>query len=202
MTSVVEIINAAAINLGEDPVTNAEFDNGENKMARLGKRRYPAIRDAVLRAHPWNCAMKRASLASIDPKPIWGVDNAFQLPADCLRVLRTQRREVAYKVEGRTIVANAEAPFLILYTHRIEDPNLFDALLVEAIAARLAADLAHPITQSTSLIQVMFDLYRQKIIEARGMDGQEGTGDTLIADEWLASRRIGVTDPFGIPDPI
>ena len=80
----------------------------------------------------------------------------------------------------------------ILYAAQVTDPNEFDPLLIEAIAARLAADLAHPITQSTTLIQVMWDLYRQKLIEARGVDGQEGTGDELIGDVWLASRSIGV----------
>lgn len=194
MTSVVEIGNIALVNLGEDVIASL---SDEVKAARLLNRRYGPIRDAVLRAHPWNCAMVRAGLASSDPAPIWGPAACYPLPADCLRVLRVEDRSAAWKVEGRKIVSNAGAPLNILYTRQITDPNEFDPLLVEAIAARLAADLAHPITQSTSLIQVMWDLYRQKLIEARGVDGQEGTGDALIADTWLAARSVGVGNPFG-----
>ena len=194
MTSVVEIGNIALVNLGEDTITSLSDDV---KPARLINRRYAPIRDAVLRAHPWNCAMARDRLSSIDPAPIWGPTNAFQLPTDALRVLRTANRGTAWKVEGRQIVSNAGAPLDILYSRQVTDPNEFDPLLIEAIAARLAADLAHPITQSTTLIQVMWDLYRQKLIEARGVDGQEGTGDEVIADTWLVSRSIGVSNPFG-----
>ena len=194
MTSIVEIGNIALVNLGEDTITSLSDDV---KAARLINRRYAPIRDAVLRAHPWNCAMARAGLASADPAPVWGPAACYQLPTDCLRVLRVQDRQAAWKVEGRKIVTNAGAPLNILYTRQVTDPNAFDPLLIEAIAARLAADLAHPITQSTTLIQVMWDLYRQKLIEARGVDGQEGTGDALIADTWLASRSVGVTNPFG-----
>jgi hypothetical protein len=128
---------------------------------------------------------------------VWGPAVSYQLPTDCLRVLRVEDRSAAWKVEGRQIVSNASAPLNILYTLQVTDPNAFDPLLIEAIAARLAADLAHPVTQSTTLIQVMWDLYRQKLIEARGVDGQEGTGDELIADTWLASRSVGVSNPFG-----
>ena len=194
MTSVVEIGNIALINLGEDTITSLDDDV---KAARLINRRFAPIRDAVLRAHPWNCAMARAQIASTDPAPLWGPAACYQLPTDCLRVLRLEDRTDAWKVEGRKIVTNAAAPLNILYAKQVNDPNEFDPLLIEAIAARLAADLAHPITQSTTLIQVMWDLYRQKLIEARGVDGQEGTGDEVLADTWLASRSVGVTNPFG-----
>ena len=194
MTSIVEIGNIALVNLGEDTITSLSDDV---KAARLINRRYAPIRDAVLRAHPWNCALERARLASTDPAPAWGPAVCYQMPTDCLRVLRVQDRAAAWKVEGRKIVTDAAAPLNILYVKQVTDPNAFDPLLIEAIAARLAADLAHPITQSTTLIQVMWDLYRQKLIEARGVDGQEGAGDEVIADAWLASRSIGVGNPFG-----
>ena len=69
MTSIVEIGNIALVNLGEDTITSLSDDV---KAARLINRRYAPIRDAVLRAHPWNCAMARAQLASVDPAPVWG----------------------------------------------------------------------------------------------------------------------------------
>ena len=176
MTSVLDIGNAALTNLGEDTIGSLSDDI---KAARLINRRYAPIRDAVLRAHPWNCAMARARLPSAETPATWGSTNSFHLPAHCLRVLRLDDRTTAWKVEGRKLFADAVAPPTILYIRQIDDPDQFDTLLVEAIAARLAADLAHPLTQSTTMIQVMWDLYRQKLIEARQVDGQEGAGDAL-----------------------
>jgi len=107
MSSIVEIGNIALVNLGEDTITSL---SDEVKAARLINRRYAPIRDAVLRAHPWNCAMARAGLASSDPAPAWGPAACYHLPTDCLRVLRLEDRSAAWKVEGRKVVTNAPAP--------------------------------------------------------------------------------------------
>ena len=60
-TSVIEICNNALVDLGEEPITSLA-DN--TKAARLCNQRWPAVRDAVLRAHPWNCAVTLARLAA------------------------------------------------------------------------------------------------------------------------------------------
>lgn len=192
MPSVVEIANIALINLGETPIASL---NDDVKAARLAARRYGPVRDAVLRAHPWNCAMARAELAAAEPAPAWGPSRSYPLPTDCVRVLRLQDHAASFRIEGRRLLTDG-AP-RILYVRAVTDPNLFDPLLVEAIGARLAADLAHPITQSTTLVQVMWDLYRQKLQEARGVDGQEGSPEALIADVWLAARAGGIGNPYG-----
>jgi hypothetical protein len=60
--------------------------------------------------------------------------------------------------------------------------------LADAIAARLAADLAYPLTGSTALAQAMLAAYQAKIAEARMCDAQEGTPDAFAANDWLESR--------------
>ena len=52
-------------------------------------------------------------------------------------------------------------------------------LLVEAIAARLAADISYNLVNSTSLTPTMWQLYEQKISEARFVDATEGTPGVL-----------------------
>ena len=52
-------------------------------------------------------------------------------------------------------------------------------LLVEAIAARLAADIYYNLVNSTSLSPTMWQLYEQKISEARFVDATEGTPGVL-----------------------
>ena len=195
MTSVVEIGNLALANLGEDPITSLTDDS---KAARLINRRYEPIRDAVLAVHPWNGAMTRASLASVDPAPVWGGLIACALPTDYLRVLRLEDESAKWSVEGRQLVTTASAPVNILYIARVTDPNLFSPGLVEAIAARLAADLAHPITQDNSLIDAMWTIYLQKVKEARSIDSFESSGDNIFATYLVNARKTGVLNPFGV----
>src|SRR3546814_6931193 len=84
MTSVVSICNRALTLLGQKTITSLE-DNSQ--AARLCVESYGPTRDAVLRDHPWNCAIARADLAALSEAPAFEFGRQFQLPPDCLRVL-------------------------------------------------------------------------------------------------------------------
>ncbi|MGB8276100.1 MAG: hypothetical protein WCF16_12625 [Alphaproteobacteria bacterium] len=185
--SVVSICNRALDLLKADPITSLA-DNSE--AARLCARNYEPVRDAVLRAYPWNAAERRVSLAALSDAPAWGYARQFQLPVDCLRVLTLENQEAGaqYRIEGRRVLTDEAAPLNILYLARVTDPAELDALLADTIAARLAADLAYPLTGSTSLAQAMFTTYQAKLAEARRCDAQEGTPEPLDANQWLESR--------------
>ena len=60
---------------------------------------------------------------------------------------------------------------------------------VEALAARLGADLALRITENTSRATALWELYQAKLREARSADGREGTADRLPEGSWLEARR-------------
>lgn len=191
--SVVAICNTALDLLGADAITSIDDDN---KQGRLCNRNYAKVRDAVLRAYPWNCAIARASLPALGDAPAFEFDRQFALPegpdpAYCLRVLSIDGEVefgLRYKIEGRRILTSEAAPLDIIYISRITDPALFDPLLADAISARLALDLAYPLTGSASLGQSMSEVYNQKLGEARAVDAQEGTPDEFTAPGWLESR--------------
>ena len=148
----------------------------DSKSARVTNQRFDAVRDAVFRAHPWNCLVTRVTLAADSTTPTFTWANAFTLPTDpyCLRVLRLDYLDIDFRVEGRKIVCD-ESTVNLMYLGRVTDPNEWDTLLHEAIAARLAADISFALVQSTSLTQGMFALYEQKLSEARFVDASEGT---------------------------
>ena len=81
-----------------------------------------------------------------------------------------------------------ESEIKIVYLARNTDVNEYDSLLQEAIAARLASELAYAITQSNSVMQLMQGIYENKIREARFMDATEGTADKLEANEFITAR--------------
>ena len=173
MASEVDIINSALNMVG---ATNIISRGEDSKSARITNQRYDYVRDAVLRAHPWNCAVTRRALTSDTETPAFGYENQFTLPTDpyCLRVLGLDYLDIDFVVEGRKIVTD-EDTINVKYIARVTDPNEYDQLLIEAIAARLAADTSFALVQSTSLTQSMFGLYESKLSEARFVDATEGT---------------------------
>lgn len=187
MNSAVEIANAALLRLGASLVLSLDEDS---KAARLARQLYAPVRDAVLRAHPWNCAVKRQALARLETAPSFGFACRHQLPVDCLRLLALAEAGDGepFRIEGRTLLSNLETASAT-YVARLEDPAQFDALLGEVIVARLAAELAYPIAGSSALGQTLWQLYEIKLREARGIDAQEGAPpETAGGDRWLRAR--------------
>ena len=193
MASEVDIINSALNMIGATNITSRTEDS---KAALVTNQRYDFVRDAVFRAHPWHCLVKRRELAADTTDPVMEFDNAYQLPADCLRVLRDQYHDTVFRVEGRRIVTD-ESTIKIIYIARITDPNEYDALLMECISARLAADCAFALTASRTLAADMFALYEAKLSEARFINAGEGTPGaldnvtepgSLIADTFINAR--------------
>ncbi len=173
MASEVETINSALNMIG---ATNIISRDEDTKSARVTNQRFDSVRDAVFRAHPWNCLVTRRTLAADSDSPTFDWSYQFTLPTDpyCLRVMRLDYMDIEFRVEGRKIVTD-ESTINLVYLARVTDPNEWDSLLNEAISARLAADVSFSLVQSTSLTQSLYALYQDKLSEARFTDATEGT---------------------------
>jgi hypothetical protein len=183
-TSVVQIVNNALIRIGASAITSLT-ENSE--AARAANLVYEQIRDATLRDHIWNFAVKRIALAQEVDTPAFEYSFQYALPSDCLRVLQMQEKDMIYKIEGRKLLTD-EGSAKIMYISRVTDPNEFDAMFVEALSARLAAELSIPLAESSTLYQNMMEIYRIKITDARSVDGQESGEPNIVTDTWLNSR--------------
>lgn len=184
-TSSVDIVNSAALKLGVAPI--ASLDDGV-KFSIAASNQYDKCRKQVLRAHPWNFAIRRVELASlaVPPETIYGY--VFELPANVLRVLPDpEYYDIEHKIEGRYLHTD-ESEFTIKYIEDIEDVTLFDACFEEALACALARDLAIHMKNSTQLAQLMDGAYRMALKEARAVDAQEGTPEVIRAFSWRSAR--------------
>jgi hypothetical protein len=192
MASVVDICNGALNQLGASTILTLTEDS---KNARLCNARYTQVRDSVFRSHPWNCLQKRVQLAADSTAPAWGFTQQYTLPADCLRVLTILDYDADYKIEGRKILTD-NSTMKILYISRVEDPNQYDELLRETLSAALAADIAYAITSSNPTASNMYNLFQDKLKEARFVDATEGQNqnpekgmaDVVGADTFINSR--------------
>lgn len=186
MPSVVDICNKALDKLGEyGPITS--LDDG-NKPANLCKRNWPLVRDMVLRDHPWNFAVRRAVLASADPAPEWGFTYRFPFRENHLRLLEVRDlRNDEYEVEDRAILSNATALY-VRYIERVDDPNSYDAICFDAMAARLAFELCEALTQSNTKKDALWQEYKDTLIRACSVDAQENPPRDYTEDDWIAVR--------------
>jgi hypothetical protein len=183
-TSVVQIINNALIKIGASAILTLT-ENSES--ARAANLIYEQVRDASIRDHVWNFAIRRVELAQNSTAPAFEFSYQYNLPSDCLRVLRMEDMGMYYKIEGGKLLTD-EGTAKILYLSRVEDVNLFDALFVEALSARIAAELSVTLSESNTLYTNMMEIYQRKIADARSMDAQESGYQEIIADTWLDSR--------------
>lgn len=181
----VEIWNLALTALGADALTSMEEDN-ENAR-RLSVIYVPVVKD-LLRAHPWNFALKRATLAQMSASPDFGYTYFYQLPSDCLKVVEINDQvDIDYVVEGRRILCDEETVEL-RYISYITDSNQYDSNFVSLLSARLQAEIAYAVTHSRTLAKDKWDEYIAKRNTARSSDAQEGKPQKIEKSNWVSSR--------------
>ena len=181
MASKVDLANEALLLLGSNTITSFT-DNDSNAV--LVNRFFPSERDAVLRSHRWNYAITTANIASLADTPIIDWEYKFTLPTDpyCLRVLdvRTVTGDIRldHEIHGRELLTE-ESTVDITYIQRLEDTTQFDSLLYQALVFRMAWKLAFPIMRSHTVMGQMGQMYEAVVREARTIDSQEGTPETI-----------------------
>lgn len=189
MTSSVSICSNALIRLGDKPISSfTDGTDAANACANL----YPTVRDAMLRAHPWNCATKRVVLAPLSTPPAFDYAYQFQLPSDWLRSIQIGPRdcELDFTIEGQRVLTDANTLALV-YIFRNVIESTWDDTLVEVITAKMTSVLAYPITQSASMQQVMESQFQMAFKQAKAVNGQDDRDETLGDFPLLANRLNG-----------
>lgn len=189
MTSVVEICNRGLQKLGAKRIVSLSDDSVNARACNFA---YNALRLAELRAHPWACAIKRAALAASPTPPLFNRPKAYPLPADYLRLLPVDPELVSpyndWQIEGREILTRDDAPLEVRYVFDLTDPTQMDALLREALSARIALELCEELTQSNTKIQNLRTDYTLAIREARRVNAILNVSAKPPEDEWITAR--------------
>jgi len=180
----IEICNAALSRLGAPFISSLSDTDKRSKLCNL---MYDRVRKKLLRAHPWNFAIKRVELINNGIEPAFGYSNEFMLPSDYLRALGLEHSDDEYKVEGSFLITN-ETEAKLLYIANIEDTTKFDVMFDELFALTLAFELSYSLVQSVSLKQGIASELAVILRDTRSIDAQEGTPDDFEFDEWLTAR--------------
>ena len=187
--SKVQIANRALQKLGAKRISSLEQDHPN---ARSMNAAFELVRDTELRRYAWSFAIKRDSIAADGDDSLWGNWNRYSLPNDFIRLIRDDESgsHVDWKIEGLYILSKDASPLEIRYIARIEDPNYYDALFIEAFAGRLASQCYTEIKDSsTTDKESVKDDYKADIAEAKRVGAIEKEAQEFPEDEWLAARR-------------
>lgn len=185
--SPIELCSRALLKIGANRI--ASFDEGTLE-ADIAATLYPTVRDAVLSAHPWNFATLQARLVKSATTPLADFTNAFQLPADCLRVLSAgsgdRGRGLTYRILQRLLLADAEDVVLTYVGRPAETdfPAYFDMMLI----GFLAAEFCIPLTDSASRWEALHKAAELELRRTRLIDAQEESPARIDAFTLLEDR--------------
>ena len=184
MATTLEIANQALIRVGSEAIGSL-LDTNERAIAVSTSINF--IRVEVLRAHSWNCVTTRAQLSKNVTDPLWGFDSAYDLPADCLRVIDVDT-DLQWRVEGRQILIDGDADIDVLYLKDETDPTQYDSMLTAAFVVRLAVEICERITDSRTKREFLWQEYQLLLDDAKARDGEEQSPVEFEEDDWVTVR--------------
>ena len=202
-SSEVAICNQALGWLGGTLITSLTDDSDEAKLCNAN---YASLRDAVLEEREWTFAVERITPARLAAAPEYGFAYQFEIPPSVIRVLQVSQKGAtanltaeAYSTglgtydaiewvrEGSTIRCDAEEIYARVI-QQVTDTTKFSPAFDQALAARIAMDLAIPLTESRTLQRDMAAMYGEKINLAAASDGMQGRSQKTRSTSLISVR--------------
>lgn len=181
MPTPAGICNLALLKMGEKQMIDALSDSSE--LAQVCNVLYEPMRNLVLEEFWWPFATRRADLAIAANSS--GValthsvyDNVYALPADCLmpRYIETglpnpaPDQQIPFTMEdyadtGR-VLATSEDEAELVYTRLVTETGKFTPKFVDALAWRLAVELAAAIPVRRDIAEKLLQGYHYAVADA------------------------------------
>jgi hypothetical protein len=197
MASEVDICNLALSHVGANSTISSLSEQSEE--AFHCNLLYAELRDSTLRSHPWGFATKWLALSDLGSPPgNWTYQYSY--PSDCLwarKVLQTNVAlgaipfEIGIATAGNSpVILTDQETATLVYTMQVTNTLAFDALFVQALGWRLAAELTMPLTRDFEKMQAALKMFQMMIGEARTIDANESTESVprSIEADWISGR--------------
>ena len=116
------------------------------------------------------------------------INNALYLPTDFLKVTRISDIDTTYRLLGNRLLADTDT-LSIEYTYSNDDPTLYSAMFVTALATRLAAEICFNLTQSKQKVQDILEKYESiDLPRAMAADSTQGSAEEVNMTDWEKAR--------------
>lgn len=168
MAAKVDIFNEALALLGANQISDPD---GAGIAATINSV-YDSCRLSLIESHPWNFAIKRASLGQQVTTPEFQYAYQYTLPADCIRILKFYELSDDWAEEDGMILTDSSGVSAI-YVADITDVNAMTALFRKTLAYDIASTVGYTITQNQGLVEHLVARRQQIFVQAKLIDGQK-----------------------------
>ena len=181
--ALLDIYNMALGILGAEKLADTTTDC---TPLRVCQTFYTVTKENLLASFDWNFARVRASISKDATAPAFEYSARFALPADCMRILEVVgcddfTEETGYILCNRTTIQ-------LKYTTNSKAETAYPSVFVNALAARLAANMCYQLTQKTDLRQLCEQLAEKAISQAMHLNAINRTPKGPIISGFDDSR--------------
>jgi hypothetical protein len=187
MATTVSICNQALAMLGAKSIIS--LDDGTTE-ANLCKALYDPVRDAALEMGNWSFATKWLEIPRMANPPVGEYTSAFPLPPDVLRVIFVGtdfNHPEQWQREGNNIRKDGDKCKCQVLVREV-DVTKYSPMFLQALATKLASELAIGITNSKTMAEYYYGLSDKKIREAINRDNAQGRSRKIVS-KWLNESR-------------
>lgn len=188
-----DICNLALSRIGARRI--ADFESDATTEARSCRLHYALVRDGLLRRHQWDFATRTTPLSKLSDAPVGSFSEAWQMPADCVRLIsvsNAERKVSRFKREDRRILTSGETAVFLEYVSNSIPITQWDSLFIEALSLALAARIAPDVTGSADAgAPFRSDLESLALPAAQTADAREtASGENYGLIDLIQSSRL------------
>jgi len=180
-TSSISLASNALLLLGHETI--ASFDEG-TAGATIAANLYENSYLSLLTNHRWRFATKKAQLARLVETPLNEYNYAFQLPSDCLYLIKTTSRN--YQIYENKLYTN-DIEIKVDYIFRIDEGNLppyFTKMLEFFLASQFALSLTGDMEKGNYFSR----MYLFELKKAKFTDSTQHPQETFIDNPYVDIR--------------
>lgn len=197
MADRTSVPNLALAKIGESYRITDPLE--DSHPARIIAGAWDAARQATLRKGKFNFSLKRFELtaqAPTDPnyQTPYPYASRFPLPVESLRlvaVLGPAEILEDYRVEGGAVLADTDGPVWVKCVIDKTEAGSWDALFVEAFAARLGFEIADTLTGDKDRKARCWTEFHELTKDAAGVDAKEDPPEAPYDSSWVTARGGG-----------
>ncbi len=181
-SSQIDIVNAALLELGEQPLTSLDDDA---EAAVVASTIYDQVKQDLLSKAPWRFAMKKADLSLDTATPLNEWASQFTAPTDLVRLVRVYPDQ-AYDVYGGKVYASS-TELAADYVAEV-DESLFPPYFTRLLVLELAARMSKSISGSESAKETLTRERQYQFAAALSADAQQQPNRPIRSRPYLDVR--------------
>ncbi len=192
--SKVDIYNNALLKVSKKLVSTTDDGSFEEKIC---SQLFPQALQRTLGCHNWSSTIRRAELNRIIGTPSFGYQYQYQLPNDCVKVVRAYKSTLKddfdfyWVTEGRLLLSDTE----VVYIKYVREPQNTDQLnthITDVLIWNLALGLCYPFTGDDNRERALRQEFETVILpRAKANDAMESREVEFEESPWIESLYGG-----------